>query len=101
MEACSVRVKVDDAERRYAQIEKEALAITWACGKFLDYVLGQKFAIETDHKPFIPLLNSNNLDALPPHIVCFHLRFVKFDYTVYHVPGKQLFTADALSSSCS
>ena len=84
-------------ERRYAQIEKEALALTWACGKFSDYVLGRKFSIETDHKPLIPLLNSKNLDALPPRIVRFRLRLAKFDYTVYHVPGKQLFTADALS----
>ena len=36
-------------ERRYAQIEKEALAITWACGRFSDCVLGQKFTNETDH----------------------------------------------------
>ena len=84
-------------EGRYAQIEKEALAITWACGKFLDYVLGRKFTIETDHKPLIPLLNSKNLDALPPRIVCFRLRLAKFNYIVYHVPGKLLYTADALS----
>ena len=84
-------------ESRYAQIEKEALAITWACGKFSDYILGRKFSIETDHKPLIPLLNSKNLDALPPRVVRFRLRLTKFDYMVYHVPDKQLFTADALS----
>ena len=84
-------------EGRYAQIEKEALVITWACGKFSDYVLGQKFTIETDHKPLIPLLNSKNLDALPPRIVRFHLRLAKFNYIVYHVLGKHLYTADALS----
>ena len=84
-------------ERRYAQMEKEVLAITWACRKFSDYVLGWKFTIETDHKPLIPLLNSKNLDALPPRIMHFRLRLAKFDYTVYHVPSKQLFTADALS----
>ena len=58
-------------ERRYAQIEKEALAITWACGKFSDYVLGRKFTIETGRKPLIPLLNSKNLDALPPCTLLF------------------------------
>ena len=84
-------------EKRYAQIEKEALAITWACEKFSIYVLGRKFIIETDHKPLIPLLKSKHLDILPPRIVRFQLRLAKFDYHVCHVPGKLLFTADALS----
>ena len=79
------------------QIEKEALAITWACGKFSNYIPGRKFIIETDHKLLIPLLNSKHLDVLPPRIVRFRPRLTKFDYHVCHVPGKLLFTADALS----
>ena len=43
-------------EQYYATIEKEALAITWACEKFASYIVGMKFHIETDHKPLIPLL---------------------------------------------
>ena len=39
-----------DNEWQYAQIEKEALAISWACEKFSDYVLGKQSTIETDHK---------------------------------------------------
>ena len=27
-----------ETERRYAQIEKEALAVTWSCEKFRDYI---------------------------------------------------------------
>ena len=46
-----------DNERRYAQIEKEALAVTWACEKFRNYLLVRQFHIESDHKPLIPLLN--------------------------------------------
>ena len=44
--------------RCYAQIEKEALAVTWACNKFAEYVIGKHFQIESDHKPLFPLLNS-------------------------------------------
>ncbi len=57
---------MSETERRYAQIEKEALATTWACEKLADYLLGRKFTIESDHKPLIPLLNSKQLDSLPP-----------------------------------
>jgi len=37
-------------EQNYAQIEKEALAVTWASTKFSDYLLGSKFLIKLDHK---------------------------------------------------
>ena len=86
-----------ETESRYAQIEKEALATTWACEKFTTYILGKKFHIETDHKPLVPLLGSKNLDSLPPRILRFRLRLAKFDYTISHVPGKLSNTADTLS----
>ena len=53
-------------ERRYSQIEKEALALVWACEKFADYVIGKAILLETDHKPLVPLLGKTNLDCLPP-----------------------------------
>ena len=61
------------------------------------YIVGLKFHIETDHKPLVSLLGSKHLDALPPRILRFWLRLARFDYTVEHVPGKLLYTADALS----
>lgn len=51
-------------EQRYAQIEKESLAITWACEHFEDYLLGLRFQIETDHKPLVLLLGKKLLDKL-------------------------------------
>ena len=88
---------MSETERQYAQITKEALAITWASSKFSDYILGRKFLVETAHKPLIPLLSTKHLDILPPRILRFRLRLAKFNYTVFHVPGKLLYAADALS----
>ncbi len=83
--------------RRYAQIEKEALAVTWACEKFTNYILGREFEVETDHKPLIPLLDTKNLDVLPPRVIRSRLRQARFNYRIQYVPGKLLPAADALS----
>ena len=86
-----------DTESRYAQIEKEALAATWACEKFATYIQGKTITLETDHKPLVPLLSHKPLDSLPPRVVRFRLRLMRFDYIIKHVPGKSLHTADTLS----
>ena len=88
---------MSDTERRYAQVEKEALAITWACEKFSNYILGKMFTIETDHKPLVPLLGTKNLDSLPPRVLRFKLRLSRFEYQIGHVPGKHLYTANSLT----
>ena len=85
-----------ETERRYAQVEKEALAVTWACEKLSNYLLGKKFLIETDHKPLVALLGSKQLDTLPPRVLRFRWRLARFSYDVVHVPGKLLYTADPM-----
>ena len=76
-------------EMQYAQIEKEALSAT--CESF---IMGKRFSIETDHKP---LVCQKNLDSLPPTILRFRLCLARFDYTIAHIPGKELCVADTLS----
>ena len=39
------------AEKNYAQVEKEPLAIIFACERFDQYVYGRSVIIESDHKP--------------------------------------------------
>ena len=41
-----------NTERRYSQIQKKALAIAWACEKFVNYILGKAIHLETNHKPW-------------------------------------------------
>ena len=84
-------------EQRYAQVEKEALATTWACERFHMFIFGRSFEVETDHKPLVSLLGSKLLDELPPRILRFRLRLMKYKYTIFHVPGKKIATADTLS----
>ena len=86
-----------ETESRYAQIEKEVLATTWASEKFAMYILGKKVHNKTDHKPLVPQLGSKNLDSLPPRILRFWPKLARFDYTISHMPGKLLYTADTLS----
>ena len=81
----------------YAQFEKEALATTWACEKFASYIQGMTITLEIDHKPLVPLLSHKHLDSLPPRVLCFHLRLMRFDFIIIHVPGKSLHIVDALS----
>ena len=84
-------------EKRYAQIEKEALAFAWACERLSDYLIGLRFHIQTDHKPLVPLFSSRNLDELPIRIQRFRMRMMRFLFTISHVPGKDLAIADTLS----
>ena len=83
-------------EQCYAQVEKECLAVMWACERFADLLVGKEFLIETDHKPLLPLLTSKNLDELSVRIQRYRMRLMRFQYTVTHVPGPDPEIADAL-----
>lgn len=61
-------------DRRYSQIEKEALALTWAAECFDEFLRGPTFLFETDHKLLLPLLGRDPLDSLPPRIQRFRMR---------------------------
>ena len=88
---------MSDTEMRYAQIEKEALAITWACEKFSNYLIGTKFKLETDHKHLAPFLRMKDLAELPARIQRFQMSLMRFDFSLPHAAGKYMNIADTLS----
>ena len=84
-------------EEHYAQIEKETLALTWACERFAEYLLGKPFHLHTDRKPLVLIISSKSLDTLPARVQRFHMHLMRYQLSISHVPGKDLHIADTLS----
>ena len=83
-------------EQNYAQIEKELLAVTFACNKFHDYIIGKNVTVETDHKPLEVIMKKPLLTA-PMRLQRMMLQLQRYDLTLVYKKGSQLFIADTLS----
>lgn len=59
------------------------------------------FTVETDHKPLVPRFTSTDLSKMPPRILRFRMRLMKYELDVVYVPGKEQITADTLSRAPS
>lgn len=87
-----------DAESRYAQIEKELLAIVFACIKFHQYIYGRPVVVQSDHKPLESVFQKS-VASTTPRLQRMLLRLLEYNLTVQYTPGKEMFIADTLSRS--
>ena len=71
-----------DTEKRNAQIEKEALATTWACEKFATYILRIKFLIETVTNHLYPYWEQSILTVYLHEYFAISSHLGRFNYTV-------------------
>lgn len=88
---------LSQVEQRYAQIEKECLAIIFGCSKFSQYITRrEKITVETDHKPLQPIFKKSLL-AAPSRLQRMLLRLQRYNLEVTYKPGSQMYVADHLS----
>ena len=84
-------------EQGYAQIEKECLAIVFACERFDQYLHGRdKIRVQTDHKPIVSIFKKP-LHHAPKRLQRMLLRLQKYNLVIEYLPGTQMYIADMLS----
>lgn len=85
-----------EAEKNFAQIEKELLAIVYGMEKYHQYVYGNKVTVQTDHKPLISIVKKE-ISQVTSRLQRMMLKLIKYDLNVIYVPGKDMYLADTLS----
>ena len=87
------------AEKKYSQLDKEALAIIFGVKRFHQYLFGRHFTILSDHKPLQHLFNEHR--ATPPlasaRIQRWALTLGAYDYSITYKSGSSHGNADMLS----
>ena len=84
-------------EQRYAQIEKECLAIVEAFSKFDQWLLGKdSITVHTDHQPLQSIFQKDLISA-PKRLQKMMLFLQCYNFTVTYRKGSSLFLADILS----
>lgn len=81
-------------EEKLSTIEKELLAIVWACKHFRPYIYGRKILINSDHKPLQYLHNMKDPSA---KILRWKCQLADYDIDIKYITGKTNVVADALS----
>ena len=87
------------AERGYAQIDREALAVLFGVKQFHQYVSGRRFTILTDHKSLVKLLGENKRVPLMAsgRMQRWAMMLSGYQYQLRYRPGSANANADALS----
>ena len=78
----------------YAQIEKELLAIVFACTHFEQYIYRRDVVqVETDHQPLVSIV-LKPLNSAPSQLQKMLLRLQKYNLHMMYKRGKDMFLAD-------
>lgn len=90
---------LNSAERNYALIEKEAMAVIFAVRRYHKYLFGQAFTLVKDHQPLMAILGSKKgVPALAAaRLQRWAIILSAYNYTIVYRKGSEEAAADAMS----
>ena len=83
-----------DRERRYCVIDRECYGIVWGIEKFVMYLYGKLFTLQTDHRP-LQFLTALKFES--SRIMRWALALQSYNFKVENIQGKDNVGADFLS----
>lgn len=94
--SCASRV-LTNTQKNYAQIEKEMLAIVFACHRFDQFICGRSdVTVETDHSPLVNIFKKPLLQA-PKRLQSMILCLQRYNLKLKYIRGTEMVLADTLS----
>ena len=96
---CNASKTLTDTQKRYSQIQKEALSIVFALKKFHQFLYGRKFILVTDHRPLLAIFGpSRATPALAANrLARWALILSQYSYSIEYRSTNAHGNADALS----
>ena len=87
------------AEKKYAHIDKEALAIVYGVKRYHQYLHGRKFLLYTDHEPLVYLFREGQAISATTsaRVQRWALTLSGYQYSIVYRPGSEQGNADGLS----
>ena len=85
-----------NAQKNYAIIEKELLAVLFGCERFHQFVYGSEVTIISDHKPLESIMKKP-LSKAPARLQRMPLRLQRYNINLLYKPGRDMIFADTLS----
>ena len=81
---------------RYANFEREMLAVVFVCLKYYKYLHSRRFVCKSNHQP-LEKIHLKNLSDAPPRLQRLLLRIQLYDFEIKYFVGKEVALADSLS----
>jgi hypothetical protein len=84
------------AEADYSNIERELLAVVFACERLHVYTFGNKVTVHTDHNPLAAIIKKP-ISQAPPRLQRMLLRLRLYDVDIRYVGANRVLVSDTLS----